>query len=64
MLRVSVVEVALTGLRTVLDSVVVVVLRVVGVGTSLTVVQAVRVKNAAAARHGMISIFIIVLLFV
>ena len=58
MLRVSVVEVELTGLCVVLDSVVVVVLWVIGTGTSLTVVQAVSEINVAAAMHETMSVFI------
>lgn len=50
-------EVVLTGLCSVLDSVVVVVLCVVGIGASLTVVQAVSDTKVAAARQEMISLF-------
>jgi len=59
MLRVSVVEVALTGLCIEFVSVVVVVLWEVCTGTSLTVVQAVSATKAAAARHEMMSVFIV-----
>jgi phosphotransferase system glucose/maltose/N-acetylglucosamine-specific IIC component len=48
----------------VLDSVVVVVLWVVGTGVSLTVVQAVNENKAAAARHGMMSVFISCIIYV
>ena len=58
MLRVSVVEVALAGLCIELDSVVVVVLWIVGAGASLTVVQALKEMNAVAAMAEMISVFI------